>query len=49
MKTPGAKLVMQYLKKKANAPSCGDCGKKLHGVCNCNYLCLSKDSCVATF
>mmetsp|Transcript_48699 Transcript_48699/g.106064 ORF Transcript_48699/g.106064 Transcript_48699/m.106064 type:complete len:127 (+) Transcript_48699:60-440(+) len=32
VKTPGGKLVMQQLKKKASAPKCGDCGKNIIGV-----------------
>jgi large subunit ribosomal protein L34e len=33
VKTPGARLVVQYLKKRASAPKCGDCGIPLPGVC----------------
>ncbi|KAI9142404.1 60s ribosomal protein l34-b, partial [Paraphysoderma sedebokerense] len=32
VKTPGGKLVYHYLKKKASAPKCGDCGVVLPGV-----------------
>jgi large subunit ribosomal protein L34e len=28
----GGKLVLQYITKKANGPSCGDCGAKIQGV-----------------
>eukprot|EP01083_Nonionella_stella_P026078 71804_1 len=32
LRTPGGKLTIQYLKKKARSPKCGDCGEKIHGV-----------------
>jgi large subunit ribosomal protein L34e len=32
VKTPGGKLVLQQLKKKASPPKCGDCGKNIIGV-----------------
>ena len=32
VKTPGGKLVFQYLTKKSNAPKCGDCGVDLQGI-----------------
>merc|ERR1712187_670737 len=32
--TPGGKLIIHQLKKKAKGPHCGDCGKKLIGVPN---------------
>ena len=32
VKTPGGKLVFQYLQKKSNAPKCGDCGVDLQGI-----------------
>ncbi|KAG2173586.1 hypothetical protein NQZ79_g1311 [Umbelopsis isabellina] len=32
VKTPGGKLNLQYEKKPAKAPRCGDCGDKLAGV-----------------
>eukprot|EP00421_Protoceratium_reticulatum_P040655 CAMPEP_0168434744 /NCGR_PEP_ID=MMETSP0228-20121227/40061_1 /TAXON_ID=133427 /ORGANISM="Protoceratium reticulatum, Strain CCCM 535 (=CCMP 1889)" /LENGTH=49 /DNA_ID= /DNA_START= /DNA_END= /DNA_ORIENTATION= len=27
IKTPGGKLTLQHVKKKAKGPHCGDCGK----------------------
>merc|ERR1712100_927239 len=32
LRTPGGKLVLQTLKKKAKGPICGDCGKALIGL-----------------
>mmetsp|Transcript_1049 Transcript_1049/g.1260 ORF Transcript_1049/g.1260 Transcript_1049/m.1260 type:complete len:117 (-) Transcript_1049:205-555(-) len=32
VKTPGGKLVAQYVKKKAAGPKCGDCGSSLPGI-----------------
>ena len=32
VKTPGGKLVAQYLTKHAEVPHCGDCGTDLHGL-----------------
>ncbi|KXS11742.1 ribosomal protein L34e [Gonapodya prolifera JEL478] len=32
IKTPGGKLTIQYTKKRATGPSCGDCGKSLPGI-----------------
>ncbi|KAL0216724.1 hypothetical protein P9112_008908 [Eukaryota sp. TZLM1-RC] len=32
VKTPGGKLVVQYMKKKGTTPKCGDCGCALHGI-----------------
>ena len=32
VKTPGGKLVFQYLQKKSNIPRCGDCGNDLQGI-----------------
>ena len=32
VKTPGGRLVYNYLTKKASAPKCGDCGAKLLGL-----------------
>merc|ERR1719440_2519064 len=32
VKTPGGKLAMQYITKKARGPKCGDCGGKIIGV-----------------
>merc|ERR1712110_531861 len=32
VKTPGGKLTFQYLKKKASATKCGDCGGALNGI-----------------
>lgn len=32
VKTPGGKLNVQYLAKRATAPKCGDCGDELAGV-----------------
>eukprot|EP00128_Syssomonas_multiformis_P016128 Colp12_sorted_trinity150504_noHs@11394 len=32
VKTPGARLVYQYVHKRGKAPTCGDCGSKLSGV-----------------
>ena len=32
VKTPGGKLVFQYLTKKSNVPRCGDCGMELQGI-----------------
>ena len=45
MKTPGGKLVVQYVGKKGKGPSCGDCKKRLHGIPAlrpCEYKRLSK-------
>lgn len=35
VKTPGGKLVFQYLTKKSNVPKCGDCGLELQGIPAC--------------
>jgi len=32
VKTPGGKLVAQYIKKRAHGPACGDCGTRLPGI-----------------
>ncbi|KAJ1969515.1 60S ribosomal protein L34B [Dimargaris xerosporica] len=32
VKTPGGRLVLQYVKKPAKGPSCGDCGSRLAGI-----------------
>ena len=32
VKTPGGELVLHYMGKKGNGPSCGDCKKKLNGI-----------------
>ena len=32
VKTPGGKLVAQYIKKRAKGPMCGDCGTRLPGI-----------------
>jgi large subunit ribosomal protein L34e len=32
IKTPGGKLALLYIQKKASAPKCGDCGTALPGV-----------------
>eukprot|EP01122_Echinamoeba_exundans_P005123 TRINITY_DN15297_c1_g1_i1.p1 TRINITY_DN15297_c1_g1~~TRINITY_DN15297_c1_g1_i1.p1 ORF type:complete len:121 (+),score=39.85 TRINITY_DN15297_c1_g1_i1:34-396(+) len=32
VKTPGGRLVVQYRKKLAKGPACGDCGAKIQGV-----------------
>mmetsp|Transcript_19717 Transcript_19717/g.35083 ORF Transcript_19717/g.35083 Transcript_19717/m.35083 type:complete len:117 (+) Transcript_19717:56-406(+) len=32
VRTPGGKLVAQYIKKKSSAPKCGDCKCKIQGV-----------------
>ncbi|CEO96017.1 Large ribosomal subunit protein eL34 [Plasmodiophora brassicae] len=32
VKTPGGKNVLQYRKKRANGPKCGDCGLKINGI-----------------
>eukprot|EP01006_Ploeotia_vitrea_P053165 TRINITY_DN67760_c7_g1_i1.p3 TRINITY_DN67760_c7_g1~~TRINITY_DN67760_c7_g1_i1.p3 ORF type:complete len:132 (-),score=74.71 TRINITY_DN67760_c7_g1_i1:619-1014(-) len=32
VKTPGGKLVAQYVSKRANGPKCGGCGKRLQGI-----------------
>merc|ERR1712176_801531 len=32
VKTPGGRLVLQNVQKKASAPKCGDCGKAIIGV-----------------
>ncbi len=32
VKTPGGRLVFQYLAKKASGVKCGDCGNELLGV-----------------
>ena len=32
VRTPGGRLVYQYLKKKGSVPSCGQCKEKLRGI-----------------
>jgi len=32
VKTPGGRLTVQYLQKKAKGPRCGDCGVRLAGI-----------------
>eukprot|EP01100_Stratorugosa_tubuloviscum_P010162 TRINITY_DN4338_c0_g1_i1.p1 TRINITY_DN4338_c0_g1~~TRINITY_DN4338_c0_g1_i1.p1 ORF type:complete len:123 (+),score=45.98 TRINITY_DN4338_c0_g1_i1:198-566(+) len=32
VRTPGNRIEMQYLKKVANGPRCGDCGGEIHGI-----------------
>ena len=32
VRTPGGKLVFQYLTKRSNVPKCGDCGSDLQGI-----------------
>eukprot|EP00341_Mesodinium_pulex_P000888 CAMPEP_0116920946 /NCGR_PEP_ID=MMETSP0467-20121206/21328_1 /TAXON_ID=283647 /ORGANISM="Mesodinium pulex, Strain SPMC105" /LENGTH=117 /DNA_ID=CAMNT_0004598901 /DNA_START=41 /DNA_END=394 /DNA_ORIENTATION=+ len=32
IKTPGGRLVAQYVAKKARGPQCGDCHKRLAGI-----------------
>eukprot|EP00823_Brevimastigomonas_motovehiculus_P009465 TRINITY_DN9132_c0_g1_i1.p1 TRINITY_DN9132_c0_g1~~TRINITY_DN9132_c0_g1_i1.p1 ORF type:complete len:132 (+),score=18.54 TRINITY_DN9132_c0_g1_i1:41-397(+) len=32
VKTPGGRLIVQYLDKKCRTPHCGDCGRKLNGI-----------------
>ncbi|KAI3662180.1 hypothetical protein MP638_002166 [Amoeboaphelidium occidentale] len=32
VKTPGGRLLVQYVKKRANVPKCGDCGGNLNGI-----------------
>ncbi|KAJ3279430.1 60S ribosomal protein L34 [Borealophlyctis nickersoniae] len=32
IKTPGGKLAVLHIKKKASAPKCGDCGSVLSGI-----------------
>jgi ribosomal protein L34E len=32
VKTPGGRLVYQYIHKRGSGVKCGDCGKKIHGV-----------------
>ena len=32
VKTPGGKLVAQYISKRASGPKCGDTGVKLNGI-----------------
>eukprot|EP00948_MAST-09A_sp_MAST-9A-sp1_P003924 g3924.t1 len=32
IKTPGSRFTVQYRKKRAAAPKCGDCGKALPGL-----------------
>jgi large subunit ribosomal protein L34e len=32
VKTPGGRLTVHYLAKKAKGPSCGDCGQRLPGI-----------------
>mmetsp|Transcript_15689 Transcript_15689/g.23518 ORF Transcript_15689/g.23518 Transcript_15689/m.23518 type:complete len:134 (+) Transcript_15689:67-468(+) len=32
VKTPGGRLTVQYRRKTSAGPSCGDCGKHLHGI-----------------
>jgi len=32
VKTPGGKLVFQYLGKQSQLPKCGDCGEALRGL-----------------
>lgn len=38
VKTPGGKLRYQHLKKRGSPPKCGDCGMKLPGVREINYI-----------
>merc|ERR1719247_1350041 len=40
VKTPGGKLAMQYITKKARGPKCGDCGGKIIGVPGLRWLAL---------
>eukprot|EP00274_Cyanoptyche_gloeocystis_P006910 CAMPEP_0196655432 /NCGR_PEP_ID=MMETSP1086-20130531/5172_1 /TAXON_ID=77921 /ORGANISM="Cyanoptyche gloeocystis , Strain SAG4.97" /LENGTH=119 /DNA_ID=CAMNT_0041987737 /DNA_START=95 /DNA_END=454 /DNA_ORIENTATION=+ len=45
VKTPGGKLVYQYVKKIAAGPKCGDCGKSLQGIPHLRpkqYMSISK-------
>jgi large subunit ribosomal protein L34e len=45
VKTPGGKLVVQTITKKANPIICGDCGSKLQGIPVCRpytYHLMSK-------
>merc|ERR1719420_558242 len=35
LKTPGGRLTVQILKKKASMVKCGDCGGKIQGVVSC--------------
>jgi len=35
LKTPGGRLTVQVLKKKASVVKCGDCGGKIQGVVSC--------------
>jgi large subunit ribosomal protein L34e len=32
IKTPGGKVVVQYVKKAGKAPKCGDCPNRLQGI-----------------
>jgi len=32
VRAPGGKLILQYRKKTANDPKCGDCGAQLSGI-----------------
>lgn len=32
VRTPGGRLVYQYVKKRRNVPKCGQCKEKLHGI-----------------
>eukprot|EP00657_Telonema_sp_P-1_P001798 TRINITY_DN144_c0_g1_i1.p1 TRINITY_DN144_c0_g1~~TRINITY_DN144_c0_g1_i1.p1 ORF type:complete len:113 (-),score=34.89 TRINITY_DN144_c0_g1_i1:251-589(-) len=32
VKTPGGKITLHHVAKKANAPKCGDCHKALQGI-----------------
>ncbi|CAF0780221.1 unnamed protein product [Didymodactylos carnosus] len=32
VKTPGGKLIYQYIKKRGTLPKCGDCKVPLHGI-----------------
>ncbi|VDM67337.1 unnamed protein product [Strongylus vulgaris] len=38
VKTPGGRLVFQYLKKRGSVPKCKDTGVKLHGFINLQWI-----------
>jgi len=44
VKTPGGRLVFQYLAKRSNGPKCGDCGSKIQGIAHLRPKQLKKVS-----
>jgi len=44
VKTPGGRLVAQYISKRANGPKCGDCGTQIHGVCAARGVAQAKNA-----